>query len=172
LGRERRHSVNSRAVWHGILAVRPSQLLLPNRDYKVGDTVTLTVLLQNEGAAAGCEERQEAAVGCMTMNDSPPPKSRLRWYQFRLRTLLVFVLLCAAASSWFAVKWRRAKEAQARRAEAVRTLGVGCVGSATVGPRDLHIAERRWASMASSRRWRAAETCEPARAREVRTSST
>jgi hypothetical protein len=37
------------------------------------------------------------------------PKPKLRWFQFSLRTLLVFVTLCAIASSWLAVKLQEAK---------------------------------------------------------------
>jgi hypothetical protein len=37
------------------------------------------------------------------------PKPKLRWYQFSLRTLLLFVTLFACACSWFAVKMRQAK---------------------------------------------------------------
>ena len=38
----------------------------------------------------------------------PDPTPKLRWFQFRLRTLLVVVTLCAVACSWVAVKmWQR-----------------------------------------------------------------
>ena len=43
----------------------------------------------------------------MSMNDSKPKR---RWYQFSLRTLLVFVLLCSIFCSWFAVKMNRARK--------------------------------------------------------------
>jgi hypothetical protein len=36
-----------------------------------------------------------------------PPKLRLRWYQYSLRTLFVFVTLCAVACSWFATEYQR-----------------------------------------------------------------
>jgi hypothetical protein len=50
------------------------------------------------------------------------PKPKLRWYQFSLRTLFVFVTLCAVACSWLAVKMRQAKE-QREAVEAIRKLG-------------------------------------------------
>jgi Leucine-rich repeat (LRR) protein len=37
------------------------------------------------------------------------PKPKLRWFQYSLRTLLVFVTLCAIPCSWLAVKMRQAK---------------------------------------------------------------
>jgi hypothetical protein len=45
------------------------------------------------------------------MTSPPPstPKRKLRWYQFSLRTLLIFVTLFGIACSWFAVKIRQAK---------------------------------------------------------------
>ena len=46
------------------------------------------------------------------------PKHRLRWYQFSLRTLLIFVTLFACACSWFAVKKQQAN----RQKEAVQAL--------------------------------------------------
>ncbi len=48
-----------------------------------------------------------------------PPKVKLRWYQFRLRTLLFGVFLASLATSWFAVRMQRAREQDA----AVRELG-------------------------------------------------
>jgi hypothetical protein len=53
------------------------------------------------------------------MTDSRPAISRLRWYQFRLRTLMVVVLLVAVACSWFTVKRQRARR-QARQVQAIR----------------------------------------------------
>lgn len=47
-------------------------------------------------------------------------RSKLRWYQFSLRTLLIVVTLFAVACSWFAVKWQQAK----RQKEAVDALGI------------------------------------------------
>ena len=56
----------------------------------------------------------------MTMNDSPKPKRR--WYQYSLRTLLLFMVLCAIACSWFAVKMQRVKRQQ-EAVEAIREAG-------------------------------------------------
>ena len=52
---------------------------------------------------------------------------KLRWYQYSLRTLLVFVtLLCTVACSWIGVKLRQA-ERQRTVVEAITKLG-GDVG--------------------------------------------
>ena len=40
----------------------------------------------------------------MSMRDSRPPKPKLRWYQFSLRRLMVFVLICGVVSAW--VGWK------------------------------------------------------------------
>ena len=53
---------------------------------------------------------------------TPTPKPKLRWFQFSLRTLLVFVTLCAFACSWLAVKMKQA-ERQRKAVEAIRKLG-------------------------------------------------
>jgi hypothetical protein len=45
-----------------------------------------------------------------------------RWFQFRLRTLLVFVTLGSVALGWLAVKMRAA-ENQARAVAAIRKIG-------------------------------------------------
>ena len=45
-----------------------------------------------------------------------------RWYQYSLRTLLVFVTLFALACSWLAVKLQQAKR-QREAVEAIRMLG-------------------------------------------------
>ena len=42
------------------------------------------------------------------MSESPTPK--LRWYQFSLRSLLLFVLACSLVCSWLGVKMQRARE--------------------------------------------------------------
>jgi hypothetical protein len=42
-----------------------------------------------------------------------PVKRKLRWYQFSLRSLLIFVTLFAFACSWFAVKIGQAKRQEA-----------------------------------------------------------
>jgi internalin A len=46
------------------------------------------------------------------------PKRKLRWYQFSLRTLLVFVTLFGIACSWFAVKMKQAT----KQREAVQAI--------------------------------------------------
>jgi hypothetical protein len=38
------------------------------------------------------------------------PKAKRRWFQFSLRTLLVFVTFCAICCSWFAVKMQQARQ--------------------------------------------------------------
>ena len=37
-------------------------------------------------------------------SNADPPKRQRRWYQFSLRTLLIFTVLCAVAASWFGNK--------------------------------------------------------------------
>jgi hypothetical protein len=51
-----------------------------------------------------------------------PPKSKPRWFQFSLRTLMVFVTLCAVACSWLAVKMEQARK-QREAVEAIRKEG-------------------------------------------------
>jgi hypothetical protein len=51
-----------------------------------------------------------------------PPKRKLRWYQFSLQSLLVFVTLFAFACSWFAVKMQQAKR-QNEFVEEIRKAG-------------------------------------------------
>ena len=51
----------------------------------------------------------------MAMNFSWPPR---RWFQYRLRTLLIFVTLCALPCSWLGWKVRQAK----REAEAAAAI--------------------------------------------------
>jgi hypothetical protein len=46
-------------------------------------------------------------------NAPPPPQPKLRWYQFRLRTLLLFVLVASVGMSWFAVKLNQARRQRA-----------------------------------------------------------
>ena len=43
------------------------------------------------------------------------PPFKLRWYQYSLRSLFVFMTLCAVACSWFAVKKRQADEQRDER---------------------------------------------------------
>jgi hypothetical protein len=54
----------------------------------------------------------------MTDASANRPKTKLRWYQFSLRSLLIFMTLFAFACSWFAVKMGQAT----RQKEAVETL--------------------------------------------------
>jgi hypothetical protein len=54
------------------------------------------------------------------MPDAPKPKRR--WYQFSLRTLLIFVTLSACACSWFAVKMQQARK-QRQAVQAIKKLG-------------------------------------------------
>ena len=61
----------------------------------------------------GCPPREG-----MAMNDSDTPKPKRRWYQFRMRTLLVFVLLLSVPLSWFAWKLQKAR----RQREAVEAI--------------------------------------------------
>jgi hypothetical protein len=61
--------------------------------------------------------------GPVSMVDSSQPvekpvKRKLRWYQFSLRSLLIFVTLFAVACSWFAVKMGQAK----RQREAIQVI--------------------------------------------------
>jgi len=48
--------------------------------------------------------------------DTPKPKRR--WYQYSLRTLLLFMLLASIGLSWLAVKLKQAREQK----EAVRAI--------------------------------------------------
>lgn len=53
----------------------------------------------------------------MTQQEPAAPRKR-RWFQWSLRALLVFVLLCAISCSWLAVRLREVQE----RREAVATI--------------------------------------------------
>jgi hypothetical protein len=57
-------------------------------------------------------------------SDVPPvaPPYKLRWYQYSLRSLFIFMTLCALACSWFAVRKQRA-ERQAQAVTCVARLG-------------------------------------------------
>ncbi len=61
------------------------------------------------------------------------PKPKLRWFQYSLRTLLVFVTLCAIACSWLGVKLRQAKR-EREAAAAIEKLGGTVDWSAPSGP--------------------------------------
>jgi hypothetical protein len=54
------------------------------------------------------------------------PKPKLRWFQFSLRSMLIFVTLFAVACSWFAVKREQAKK-QRQAVEAIRKTKFGHV---------------------------------------------
>lgn len=43
------------------------------------------------------------------MNDSRPPKPKLRWYQFSLRTLLLFVLAAGIGLGWIGRRMLQAR---------------------------------------------------------------
>ena len=58
----------------------------------------------------------------MSAFQSINPKRKLRWYQFSLRSLLVFVTIFAIACSWFAVKMEQARK-QKEAAVALRKKG-------------------------------------------------
>ena len=54
------------------------------------------------------------------MSDVSQPK--LRWYQFSLRSLLLFVLVCSLVCGWLGVRMQRARE-QKQAVEAIHKLG-------------------------------------------------
>ena len=54
------------------------------------------------------------------------PKFRLRWYQYRLRSLLILMVLVSLGMSWFAVKMQQAKR-QGEAVKQIKKLG-GTVG--------------------------------------------
>ncbi len=57
------------------------------------------------------------------MSKTPPePKAKLRWYQYRLAHLFVFVTICAIPCSWFACKMARART-QKQAVEAIEKMG-------------------------------------------------
>ena len=68
----------------------------------------------------------------------PVPKSKLRWFQYSLRSLVVFITLCAILCSWLAVKrWQRSLTLEGKAEAAidqfldghtVEGLGCGYVG--------------------------------------------
>jgi hypothetical protein len=62
----------------------------------------------------------------MSADQSTPPKPKLRWYQYRLRTLFILTFLVAVACSWLAVKMEQARK-QKEAVEAILKLG-GLVG--------------------------------------------
>jgi hypothetical protein len=73
----------------------------------------------------------------------PPPKRKRRWYQFSLRTLMIFTLICAIGAGWFG---RRMEQKRKERAavKAITKLGGNVVydyqaekGAAPPGPKFL-----------------------------------
>jgi hypothetical protein len=73
-----------------------------------------------------------------------PAKRKLRWYQFSLRTLLIFVTVFAFACSWFAVKMGQAK----RQREAVNAIqkvgGTVHYDYAETAPRTVSSSGKPW----------------------------
>ncbi len=66
--------------------------------------------------------RKRRVAGAAVPESEPkPPRYKLRWYQYSLRSLLIFVTLCAFACSWFAVK-RQQAERQRRAIDALHQL--------------------------------------------------
>jgi internalin A len=59
-------------------------------------------------------EAESSTIACQ----SAPARPKRRWYQYSLRTLLIFVTLFAIACSWFAVKLNQAR----RQREAVEAI--------------------------------------------------
>jgi hypothetical protein len=53
---------------------------------------------------------------------SPPPKPKLRWYQYSLRSLLLLMLLVSLAMSWFTVRRDKARKQQ-QAAEVIQSAG-------------------------------------------------
>ena len=58
----------------------------------------------------------------MTTDQPTNLKPKRRWYQYSLRTLLIFVTLFAVACSWFTVKLNQARK-QREAVEALTKLG-------------------------------------------------
>jgi len=56
------------------------------------------------------------------MNDSDRPKRKLRWYQFSLRTLLLFVAVAGIGFGWLGGKLQRARKERAAVAEIQRAV--------------------------------------------------
>jgi hypothetical protein len=65
------------------------------------------------------------------------PKPKRRWFQYSLRTLLVFVAVCAIGCSWLCVKMRQAKS-EHEAATAIEKLG------GFVGRDDRELAWQKW----------------------------
>jgi hypothetical protein len=73
----------------------------------------------------------------MTREDSRPAKPERRWYQFSLRTLLVFVAVVGVGLGWLGGKVRRIRNEQNAVAE-IQSIGgkvyYGFLGSVGGGP--------------------------------------
>ena len=54
--------------------------------------------------------------------NATPPKHRLRWYQYSLRSLFVLTILVAVAGSWFGVK-KQQKEQERAAVKAIEEMG-------------------------------------------------
>ncbi len=54
------------------------------------------------------------------MNDSVPPKPKLRWYQFSLRTLLIATLVTGVFFGWLGTRLQRARKNREAEAEVFR----------------------------------------------------
>ena len=70
----------------------------------------------------------------MTTNDSNPPKTKRRWYQFRMRTLLVVVTVVTVPLGW--VGWRL-EQARGERAVIAWVMETG-------GSVSFHHGQRSW----------------------------
>ena len=54
------------------------------------------------------------------MNDSRPSRRKRRWYQFSLRTLLLFVLVAGMGFGWLGTKLQRARKNRKAAVEVFR----------------------------------------------------
>ena len=61
------------------------------------------------GQATSGTRRTSQGCGSHNMNGSDPPLRKRRWYQFNLRTLMLFVIVCAGPVSWLAAKVHTAR---------------------------------------------------------------
>jgi hypothetical protein len=69
----------------------------------------------------------------VVLTDMTAPKPRLRWFQFRLRSLLIIVALVAFACSWLAVRIQKVKR-QMETIAAIEKLGGLVLPPAPSGP--------------------------------------
>ena len=56
-------------------------------------------------------------VGTMAGMTEPTPKRRRRWYQFSLRSLMLFMVVCAVGSAWVGSKLEATRREQVAVAE-------------------------------------------------------